>query len=72
MSDIAEYTFGQFSMFMDAEEQLAAEQRISTVTDLATVVGSLFAKESPVAEHLGLLSDTAAGVKEWQQKHNST
>ena len=63
LTDIRNYTLSQFLMFVDAVKQIEAEERIAFVTDMTTVVGSLFSKESPVREHIGLLKDLAAGAK---------
>lgn len=63
LADIRNYTLSQFLMFVDAVTQIEAEERTHFVTDMSVVVGSLFAKESPMTEHIGLLQDLAAGAK---------
>jgi len=63
LTDIRKYTLTQFLMFVDAVEKIKASARVAFVTDMTTVVGSLFSKESPVTEHIGLLLDLVAGAK---------
>lgn len=63
LNDIGNYTLDQFLMFLEAASELEADQRMSFVTDMTVVVGSLFSKDAPVAEHMNLLADTVSGVK---------
>ena len=63
LHDIGNYTLDQFLMFLDAAAQLEADQRMAFVTDMTVVVGSLFSKQSPVAEHLDLMAHTVSRAK---------
>lgn len=68
MTDIADYTLDQFVIFLDAAEQIEAETRTNFVVDMATVVGSLFAKESPIQSHLDLLTSIRLGEYDGRQQ----
>lgn len=62
MSVIQEYTIGQFTMILDAVEQIEAAERLNFVTDMSAVVGSLFAdKDPPIVEHVERLQGVAHG-----------
>lgn len=63
IGDIGDYTLGQFVRALDAVAEIEAQERLDFVSDMTAVVGSLFSKESPVADHVASLSDAAAGVK---------
>lgn len=61
MEEIANYTLEQFVIFLDAAEQIEAEERTNFVVDMAAVVGSLFSKESPIKSHLEALRKQRLG-----------
>lgn len=63
-------TLAQFLMFVDVEAQLSAQQRISFVSDLGIVAGSMYSKANPLGEHIDLLTDESRGAKPWLQKQN--
>jgi hypothetical protein len=74
LEDIKKYPLDRFMMFLDAEDQRAASERVALLTDLGVLVGSMYTEkgeDAPMAEHIGLLLDTARGVKEWLPKPNS-
>jgi len=60
----------QFLMFVDAEDQLTAQQRLGFVADIGTVAGSMYSKSNPLGEHIDLLTEEARGIKAWQPKQN--
>lgn len=61
---IADYTLEQFVIFLDAAEQIEAEQRIAFVTDVATSIGQLFNKDPIVQDHLDLLRAVTQGARD--------
>ena len=65
LKDIGNYSLPQFLMILEALEETEARERMATVADLTSVVGSLFSSEtiSPVAQHIWDLLAVAAGVK---------
>lgn len=73
MEDIKKYPLDRFMMFLDAEDQRVASERVALITDLGVLVGSMYTangEDAPMEEHIGLLLDTVRGVKEWLPNPN--
>ncbi len=69
LEDIGNYTLAQFTMCLRATEELDADDRMATVTDLSVVVGSLFSSEEPpIVEHVASLLEASIGVKNGRGK----
>lgn len=62
LEKIGNYSLSQFTMFLHAEAELESAQRVNFVSDMAVVVGSLFSKDSPLAEHVFSLQEASVGV----------
>jgi hypothetical protein len=72
--DIAKYRWPKFQMCLEAARQNDAQDRISFVSDMTAVVGSMFNSEkpSPMTLHVESLEDAAAGVIENGNEPKST
>lgn len=68
-TDIADYTLDQFVVYLNTAEQIEAEERTNFVVDVATVVGSLFSKDSPIQKHLDLLQHIRLGEQDGREPH---
>lgn len=60
---ISNYDLDQFVLFLDAAQQIEAEERTNFVVDISTAIGQLFNKEPIVQTHLDLLNEIKDGVK---------
>ena len=60
---IGDYTLSQFMLCLKSAEQNEAAERLSFVSDMSAVVGSLFSKDCPVNDHIDSLVNASAGVK---------
>ncbi len=72
LHDIGNFTLAQFLMIQEGSMQIEAMERMGFVTDIGSVVGSMFGGEtpSPVQRHIDLLEDAAAGVKRDGRQQN--
>jgi predicted nucleotidyltransferase component of viral defense system len=74
LQDIAKYTWPKFQMCLEAARQNDAQDRLSFVSDMTAVVGSMFSdsKPSPMTLQVESLEDAAAGVIENGPEPKST